>query len=101
MRKYPIRFWSSSISKSKSVYNFPNLFKIKNIPKEYTRNDPYKKGFMKYESKENSLEMNYETKSFEYKIPVVDFEKFKNSALEIQKYEASVKNVIFEKKTRK
>jgi hypothetical protein len=96
-RKYPIDFRPSMLSKSEVIYNFPKGYKIKNIPKEYNRNDPYKKGFLKFTFKDSSFKVYSETKSYKYKISPLEFENFKNHALEIQKYESSVKNIIFEK----
>ncbi|MFH1825477.1 MAG: DUF3857 and transglutaminase domain-containing protein [Candidatus Firestonebacteria bacterium] len=97
-RKFPISFQLSMLSKSKVVYNLPKGYKIKNIPKEYIRDDPYKKGFMKFEFKDNAFETYSETKNYKYKILLSEFENFKSHALEIQKYESNVKSIIFEKK---
>ncbi len=97
-RKYPIRFEWSCLSKLKIDYILPEGYKIKNLPKDYAVEKPYKKGFSAFSFSGSTFSWMTGVTGFEYKLPVSSFEDFKKESLLIQKYNADVKSIIFEKR---
>jgi hypothetical protein len=97
-RRYPINLTQTMYSVENSSYRFPDGFKIKRLPKNYTfeklsryRNETY--GF-----KGSVFNVSVESKNQENTIRVDNIAEFKNYALELQRHESSIKNIIFEKK---
>ena len=96
-RKYPVSFEWSCLSKFKTDYVLPEGYKIKNLPKDYTVEKPYRKGYSSFSFSGSTFNWMTEATGFEYKLPVSFFEDFKKESLRIQKYNADVKSIIFEK----
>ncbi|MFH1074072.1 MAG: DUF3857 and transglutaminase domain-containing protein [Candidatus Firestonebacteria bacterium] len=94
-RKYPVSFEDGCFSRSKRSYIFPEGFKIKNIPPEFKRDDPYQKSFLEYFSEKNKLETLSEVKNIKYKIQPGDFEEFKTYAHKLKKYKTDYSNIVF------
>jgi hypothetical protein len=97
-RIYPIDLKQSFFSQENYSYKFPAGFKIKRLPKNYTFKTPFRHKAEKYSFKNSTFIVNLETKNSEKIINVNDINHFKNYALELQKHESSIKNIIFEKK---
>ena len=97
-RQYPISLKQSFYSRENYSYNFPAGFKIKRLPPDFTSRKPYKYRTEKYSFKGSTLEVHLEAKNMEQTIKLEDIDDFKNYALELQKHESSIKNIIFEKK---
>ncbi|MCX5850204.1 MAG: DUF3857 domain-containing protein [Deltaproteobacteria bacterium] len=97
-RKYPISLKQSFYSRENYSYKFPSGFKIKKLPKDYTFDKPFKYRTEKYSFKKSIFNMNMESKNMEQTIGLENIDDFKNNAVELQKHESSVKNIIFEKK---
>ncbi len=97
-RKYPIVVRSSYQSKENYSYVFPTGFKIKKLPPAFSLKKPFIQRSEKYSFQGTSLEVAVERKSFDHTIELTDLNDFKNYALELQKHESLLKNIILEKK---
>jgi hypothetical protein len=97
-RKYPIIVRSSNYSKENYSYVFPTGFKIKKLPPAFSANKPFMHRDEKYSFRGSSLEVSVERKSFDQTIKLSDLDDFKKYALELQKHESLLKNIIMEKK---
>jgi Domain of Unknown Function with PDB structure (DUF3857)/Transglutaminase-like superfamily len=96
-RKYPIAFKESYYSQEIYSYVFPEGFKIKKIPPAFELDKPFRYRTEKYNFLGSTFEVSIATKGTEQKIKVDELEDFKKNALEIQKHESALKNIIFEK----
>lgn len=97
-RQYPISLNQSFYSRENYSYRFPAGFKIKKLPRDFTFEKPFKYRTEKYSFKESTLEVYLEAKNIEETIKLENIDDFKKYALELQKHESSIKNIIFEKK---
>jgi hypothetical protein len=97
-RQYPISLNQSFYSQENYSYKFPSGFKIKKLPKDFTFNKPFKFRTEKYSFKGSTLMIYLETKDLEETIKFESIDDFKKYAIELQKHESSIKNLIFEKK---
>jgi hypothetical protein len=97
-RKYPIRFEEFYLVKVKDIYYFPKGYKIRRMPIEFEREDPYNKFYIKYKFEGNIFSIESQSKNLKYKIEPDNFEDFKKQALERQKYKTDISNIIFERK---
>jgi hypothetical protein len=97
-RKYPINFEALDLIKLKQIYYFPEGYKIRKVPNEFKREDPYNKSYSKYKFEGNAFSIERQIKNLKYKIEPDNFEAFKKQALERQKYKSSISNIVFEKK---
>jgi hypothetical protein len=79
-------------------YKFPAGFKIKRLPPDFTFKKPFKYRIEKYGFKGSTFEVHLEAKNMEQTIKLENIDDFKKYALELQKHESSIKNIIFEKK---
>ena len=96
-RKYPISFMAMDLMKIKQIYYFPEGYKIKKLPPEYKIEDPYRVWYFKCESINNFFSVENHVRYFKYTMNADRFEAFKKQDLAIQKFKATVKNIIFEK----
>lgn len=96
-RKYPIAVRSSYHSKENYSYVFPNGFKIKKLPPAFSLRKPFIHRDEKYSFRGTSLEVSIERKSFDHTVKLTDLDDFKKYALELQKHESLLKNIILEK----
>jgi hypothetical protein len=97
-RQYPINLTQSPYSKESSSYRFPPRFKIKRLPQNYTFKKPFRFRNEKYNFKGSVFNVYLESKNEEQTIGLQDIDEFKKFALQLQKHESSIKNIIFEKK---
>jgi hypothetical protein len=97
-RQYPISFAALDLIKFKQIYYFPKGYKIKKLPGEFKREDPYNKSYIKYKFEGNVFSIERQIKNLKYKIEPDNFDSFKKDALERQKYKRSMSNIIFERK---
>jgi len=97
-RQYPISLNQSFYSRENYSYKFPAGFKIKKLPQEFTFEKPFKYRIEKYSFKDSTLEFYLEAKNMEETIKLENIDDFKKYALELQKHESSIKNIILEKK---
>jgi cellulose synthase operon protein C len=96
-RKYPIVVRSSYHSKENYSYVFPIGFKIKKLPPAFSLKKPFIQRSEKYFFQGTSLEVSIERKSFDHTVKLTDLDDFKKYALELQKHESLLKNIIMEK----
>lgn len=96
-RKYPIVVRSSYHSKENYSYVFPTGFKIKKMPPAFSSRKPFIHRDEKYSFRGSSLEVSIERKSFDHTVKLTDLDDFKKYALELQKHESLLKNIIMEK----
>lgn len=96
-RKYPIVVRSSYHSKENYSYVFPIGFKIKKLPPAFSLKKPFIQRSEKYSFQGTSLEVSIERKSFDHTVKLTDLDDFKKYALELQKHESLLKNIIMEK----
>ena len=97
-RIYPVLLHASFYSRESYHYIFPNGFKIKRTPQNFASNQSYNHRKETFELKGSSFEVNVENFNQERKINLKDIKAFKQYALEIQKHETAVKNIILERK---
>jgi len=97
-RKYPISLKDSFYSIENYAYKFPHGFKIKRLPGDFTFKKPFKYRTEKYSFKGNTFTAHLESENMEQTIKLENINDFKKYALELQKHETSIKNIIFEKK---
>lgn len=97
-RDYPINLTQSIFAKETYTYKFPPGFKIKRLPEKYTLNEPFRFRSETYSFKGPVFRVSLESKNEEFTINLLDIDKFKKTALELQKRESSIKNILFEKK---
>lgn len=97
-RKYPISTVQSVYAIESSSYKFPTGFKIKRLPQDFTSKKPFRYRSEKYSFKDSIFQINLESKNEEQTIPLEKLDDFKKYALELQKHESSIKNIIFIKK---
>jgi hypothetical protein len=97
-RQYPISLKQSVYSQENYSYKFPAGFKIKKLPKDFTFNKPFKYRTEKYSFKGSTFDVYLEAKNPEETIKLENINDFKKYAVELQKHESSIKNIIFEKK---
>jgi hypothetical protein len=97
-RKYPIVIRSSYHSKENYSYVFPTGFKIRKMPPAFSLKEPFIQRSEKYSFQGSSLEVSIEKKSFDHTIKLTDLNDFKKYALEVQKHESLLKNIILGKK---
>ena len=96
-RKYPISFDTFYLTKRKHIYHFPQGYKLRTIPVNFKREDPFNEIQIKYNLAGNVFSIESKSKDFRYKIQPYEYDAFKNNALERQKYKKSVSNIILEK----
>ncbi len=96
-RKYPIVVRSSYHSQENYSYVFPAGFKIKKLPPAFSLKNPFIQRSEKYSFQGSSLNVSIERKSFDHTIKLTDLNDFKKYALELQKHESLLKNIILEK----
>jgi hypothetical protein len=97
-RTYPINLTQSMFAKETFSYKFPAGFKIKRLPEKYTMNKPFRYRNEKHSFKGSVFHVSLESRNVEFTINLRDIDKFKQTALDLQKRESSIKNIIFEKK---
>jgi hypothetical protein len=97
-RKYPVIVKPSYYSIENYQFAFPRGFKIKKLPPAFLSRKPFIYRNEKYSFQNNSLTAWIEKKSFEHTIGLEKLADFKTFALELQKHESSIKNIILEKK---
>lgn len=97
-RRYPIIFKDIGSIKVKKYFHFPKGYKIKKMPDNFNRQDPYNINHVKYKYDGNIFSVEAMTKDLKHKIKPEEFDAFKINALERQKYKKRVSNIIFEKK---
>lgn len=97
-RQYPISLSQSLFSIENSSYKFPRGFKIKKLPKNYLLDKPFRYRSEKYSFRGSVFQINLESKNEEQTIDLKNINDFKDFATQLQKYESSIKNIIFEKK---
>lgn len=96
-RQYPINLTKSLYSRENSSYKFPKGFKIKRLPQDYTFKKPFSYRNEKYSFKGSVFHIYLESKNEEQTIGLENIDNFKKFAVELQKHESSIKNIIFEK----
>ena len=96
-RQYPISLKQTVSSRENYSYKFPAGFKIKKLPKDFTFNKSYRYRTEKYGFKESIFNVHMESNNMEQSIILENVDDFKKSAVELQKHESSIKNIIFEK----
>ena len=97
-RKYPIVVRPSYYSIENYSFTFPRGFRIRKLPPSFLSRKPFIYRNEKYSFQNNSLDISIEKKSFEHTIDLEKLADFKTFALELQKHESSIKNMILEKK---
>ncbi len=97
-RQYPISLKQSLYSRQNYSYKFPAGFKIKKLPRDFTFEKPFKYRTEKYSFKKSTFKVYLETKNMEQSIKLENLDNFKKYAVELQKHESLIKNIIFEKK---
>jgi hypothetical protein len=97
-RVYPVELNQTFPSLQNKIYRFPAGFKIKRLPKDFFFTSPFKIIKEKYDFRDSTFYLRTEEKNLSSKINVQDLEAFKMKALELQKHESSVKNLLFIKK---
>ncbi|MBN1366287.1 MAG: DUF3857 and transglutaminase domain-containing protein [Syntrophaceae bacterium] len=97
-RKYPISIAQSVYAIENSSYKFPAGFKIKRLPKDYIFEKSFRLRKEKYSFKKSTFQISLESKNEDQTIYLDKLDNFKKYALELQKHETSIKNLIFEKK---
>ncbi|OGP87254.1 MAG: hypothetical protein A2031_07570 [Deltaproteobacteria bacterium RBG_19FT_COMBO_43_11] len=97
-RKYPVVVKPSYYSIENYSFAFPRGFKIKKLPPAFLLRKPFIYRNEKYSFKKNLLDVSIEKKSFKYTIRLENLDAFKTFALQLQKHESSIKNMILEKK---
>jgi hypothetical protein len=97
-RRYPIVVKSSYYSKENYSYVFPTGFKIKKLPSALSLKNPFMQRSERYSFQGTSLEVSVERKSFDHIIKLTELNAFKKYALELQKHESLLKNIILERK---
>ncbi len=96
-RKYPISIAKSLYSIESRSYQFPSGFKIKRLPSNYTFEQPFRYRSEKYSFKNSVFLVHLKAKNEEQTISLEKIDEFKKYAIELQKHESSIKNIIFEK----
>ena len=97
-RRYPIKFTDIGLIKVKKYFHFPKGYRIKKMPDNFYREDPYNINHVKYKFEGNIFSVEAMTKDLKHKIKPEEFDAFKIHALERQKFKKRVSNIIFEKK---
>lgn len=97
-RQYPISLKKSFFSIENYSYKFPSGFKIKRLPSDFTFKKPFKYRTEKYSFKRSTFDVHLESENMEQTVKLENINDFKKYALELQKHESSIKNIIFEKK---
>jgi hypothetical protein len=68
------------------------------MPPAFSLKEPFIQRSEKYSFQGSSLEVSIEKKSFDHTIKLTDLNDFKKYALEVQKHESLLKNIILGKK---
>jgi hypothetical protein len=97
-RLYPIILHASFHSQETFRYLFPDGFSVKRIPHNFISDQPHTLRKETFTMKGSALEVYVENSSRERKITRHDLDAFKKYALELQKHETAVKNIILERK---
>ncbi len=97
-RIYPISFDTFYLTKRKHIYHFPQGYKLRTIPVNFKREDPFNKIHVNYNLTGNIFNIESKSKDFKYKIQPYEYDDFKKNVLERKKYKKSVSNIILEKK---
>jgi len=97
-RIYPIMLHASFFSRETYKYVFPEGFKIKRLPQPFDNHQPHNTRKETFSLKGSSFEVQIENYNRERKILPRDVDVFKQYALEIQKHETALKNIIVERK---
>jgi hypothetical protein len=97
-RQYPISLKRSFYSIENYSYKFPSGFKIKRLPPDFTFKKQFKYRTEKYSFKRFTFDVHLESENMEQTVKLENINDFKKYALELQKHESSIKNIIFEKK---
>ncbi len=97
-RQYPISLSQSGFFIESSSYKFPAGFKIKKLPKDFSLETTFRHRLEKYSFENSVFNFYLESENKEQIIDLKDLDEFKKQALDLQKHESSMKNIIFEKK---
>ena len=97
-RKYPVMFRPSFFVQEKYSYVFPVGFKTRNLPQKFISEKPFRYRMENFSFQGSTLEVSIETKGLENKIALENLEELKKHAIEMQKHESALKNIILEKK---
>jgi len=96
-RKYPISMDAFYLKKRKNIYYFPHGYKLRTIPGDFKREDPFNEISIKYKLTGNIFSVESQLKDFRYKIQPDHYDAFKKNASDRQKYKKSIDNIILEK----
>lgn len=97
VRQYPIVLYPSFHSRETIRYVFPEGFRVKKLPVPFTADQPFNIRREKFSMTGSTLEVNVENFSRERRIIRGEINLFKNYALELQKHESALKNIILER----
>lgn len=96
-RQYPIVLQPTLHSQETSRYIFPDGFRIKKLPQPFILEEPFNVRLEKYSMTGSTLEVFVENISRERKITRNEVDLFRKDALELQKHESALKNIIMER----
>ncbi|HRS96910.1 MAG TPA: DUF3857 and transglutaminase domain-containing protein [Smithella sp.] len=100
-RIYPVELKESFLSVEKIAYIFPPGFRIKRLPKDFEFKTPFKKLEEKYSFRHSTFTLETKEKNIDSTIDPKEIKNFQRAALELQKHESMVKNLIFIKRDQK
>ena len=96
-RQYPVVLYPTFHTKETFRYIFPDGFHVKKIPQTFLSDQPFGTRREKFVITGSTLEVNVENMSRKRMIIRDELDLFKNHALELQKHESALKNIILER----